>query len=399
MRALIVEDEATSVALLRRIIEGMGHEALIARSGEEGWEAFQANRIHLLLIDWVLPGISGPDLVRMIRQKTGTRGTYILLVTAKADRASLLEAFEAGADDYLRKPFDPHEMMARLRVGERYIQAYEALSGRVADLARANQKMKKDLEAASKVQGDLLPARLPSSPSARFAWKARPCEDLAGDTLNILQIDQRHAVLYVLDVSGHGVAASLMSVTLNRLLSAAANDSLLLGDPAPGEFRGPPRPPHQVLADLNARFQMGDSESNQYFTIILALLDLRTGLLRWSSAGHPGAIHQRLGEAEILERPALPIGFVPDAEYEEHTLQLEPGDRFFLYSDGVPEAGSRRGEHYGDDRLLENIRSCADAPLDDALSSIAIDVELWSNGKPEDDISLVAAEWIGGGDA
>jgi sigma-B regulation protein RsbU (phosphoserine phosphatase) len=395
MRILVAEDDNVSAQLLARALRAMGHEVTLAPDGEQAWARHLESPFPVLITDWDMPVLNGLELCRRVRQRRAEAYTYILILTILDDRASLLEAFESGADDFASKPFDTAELTARLRVAERFVQVQLQLASRVADLSRANQKMKRDLEAAAAIQRSLLPSRAPDTRHATFAWQARSCEDLGGDTLNVVQLTPTHIAFYVVDVSGHGVAASLLSVSLNRILSPAAGEGILLEEQdgaAPA-----PLPPARVLAELNARFQIGDSSNYQYFTLIFGLLDLKAARLTWASAGHPGPVYQGGDAARVIENPSLPIGFAPDGEYEDRTLDLQPGDRVYFYSDGIPEANGSKGACFGEARLVENVVFGASAPLADSLASIVIDVELWSGGKPEDDLSLLAMEWHGEG--
>src|SRR5262249_49177953 len=118
------------------------------------------------------------------------------------------------------------------------------------ELAVSNARLKRDLQAAARVQKALLPVALPDAGPVRFAWAFRPCEELAGDLLNIYRLDDAHVGFYVLDVSGHGVAAALLSVTVSRLLSSHGPTSLLRLPPG-AERAGELAPPREVVERLN----------------------------------------------------------------------------------------------------------------------------------------------------
>src|SRR5207248_11458922 len=146
-----------------------------------------------------------------------------------------------------------------------------------ARLAGANGRMSRDLRAAAKIQEAFLPRRAPRVPGADFAWAYRPCDELAGDGLNVIPLGGGEVGLYVLDVSGHGVAAALLSVTLSRLLSPPSDPSSVLvkgGDDPDGV--GPlPVPPAEVAEELGRRFPF-DLANGQYFTMVYGLLDVIT---------------------------------------------------------------------------------------------------------------------------
>jgi sigma-B regulation protein RsbU (phosphoserine phosphatase) len=149
----------------------------------------------------------------------------------------------------------------------------------------SNARMRRDLEAAAKIQAAFLPKSLPSISGLNFAWAFHPCESLAGDFLNVCALDAENVGLYLLDVRGHGVAAALLSVTLSRVLSPADADSMLLRrDGQPGEKLVPPG----EVADRLANKFPWDEATEQFFTIVYGILNVRTRQFRYVSAGHPG---------------------------------------------------------------------------------------------------------------
>lgn len=259
-------------------------------------------------------------------------------------------------------------------------------------LERANERMKRDLEAAAKIQESLLPNNLPSTAGFRFAYAVQPCDELAGDSLSVFPLDEKHVGLYLLDVSGHGVPASLLSVTLSQFLIPRMEHSSLV------KRRIERRPgyeivtPAEVAAQLNQRFQM-DGENGQYFTTVYGILDVQQRRLRYISAGHPGLVYAASrGVCEVRVAPGFPIGWLEEADWEEQTVQLEAGDRVYLYSDGVTEATNEHGEQFSNQRLCALVEAGKKLPLQESVTSLLKTVINWSGEKTEDDISILAVE-------
>src|SRR5262249_21010184 len=159
-----------------------------------------------------------------------------------------------------------------------------------AQITATNRRMKRDLEAAVRIQRSLLPAALPEFPDARFAWAFRPCEELAGDILGVVGLDDHHAGLYVLDVSGHGAAAAPLSVSVRPFLSPVASSPSLLRRPVPGSAAVRLVPPAEVAEELNRQFPLAPT-TGQYFTLLYGVLDLDARVFQYVSAGHPPPIH------------------------------------------------------------------------------------------------------------
>ncbi len=257
-------------------------------------------------------------------------------------------------------------------------------------LQTANDRMKRDLDAAARVQQTLLPGELPVTEGVSFAWAYRPCDELAGDALNIVRINDRLIGLYVLDVSGHGVPAALLSVTVTRGLSRPCEELT----PSPGSSPGSEGvSPAEVAARLNDLYPM-ESNGDHYFTLMYGVLDTASCELRFVCAGHPGPILSRPGEQERrLDAPALPIGVIEDAAYENTRLKLRPGDRLYLYSDGLTEEVNSAGEEFGDERVQAAIVEDRSLPLEESVESLVQHVLAWRGDEHlKDDVSVVAVE-------
>jgi sigma-B regulation protein RsbU (phosphoserine phosphatase) len=262
-------------------------------------------------------------------------------------------------------------------------------------LKEANSKMKSDLEAAARVQQSMLPQTLPQTEGFRFAYRYRPCDELAGDILNCFSLDQDHVAVYVVDVSGHGVAASLLSVTLNRMLLPIPGQSILYTASDTNQSEAQVAPPRIVAERLNRQFPF-DERTSQFFTMLYGVLDTRTAMFKYVSAGHPPLILCRPdGKTRELRRDQFPIGIVSDATYVEDTVHLKPGERLFLYTDGVTEACGESGEQYESHRLCRTIATSKEETLDAALGGILDSVGSFCGGiEIRDDISLLGVESV-----
>lgn len=392
MRILVADDDRTSRTILARWLGELGHEVVLAEDGEKAWACIVERDFDIVISDWMMPNLEGPRLCGRIRRrenKCGASYTYVVLLTARDDRESMLEGFKAGADDFMTKPVDNAQLLARLRVGERVIGLQQQLAARVRELDGANRKLHRDLEAAARVQMGMLPDRPPASAKAVFAWQLLPCEELAGDFLNVVPLGDEKFAIYVLDVSGHGVAAALLSLNVSQLLSADERTTLLRGG-ADGRTIAAPR---DVIRQLNARFQIRVETGMRFFTIVYGVLDANAGTFRFASAGHPAALLCSRGCAPVFASAGGPaVGWLDTLEVEEHEMKLEPGDTVILYSDGVVENANVRGEQYGNERLamLAARHACKGGPAQ-FIELLVHEARTWSRTASfEDDLSLLA---------
>ena len=138
MRILIAEDSLVSRHLIETTLRRWGYDVLVTCDGSEAWQVLQASEPPpLAIVDWVMPKMDGPELCRRIRQTPMTSSLYVILLTAKGMREDIVAGLDAGADDYLVKPFDPGELRARVDVGRRIVELQQSLADRVRELEEA----------------------------------------------------------------------------------------------------------------------------------------------------------------------------------------------------------------------------------------------------------------------
>ena len=272
-------------------------------------------------------------------------------------------------------------------------EAEAALRTAKVQLEAVNESIRHDLGTAARIQRALLPMSLPEPSGYRFAWHFLPSAQLAGDTLNVLWLSPDEVALYIADVSGHGVSAALLSVTLSRWLSTTPGQlSLLTADSAsPTGYRI--SSPAEVAERLNQQFPF-DPRTGQYFTLIYGILTLSRGEFRYVSAGHPPLVHLPLGgKARALSTEGFPVGIVRSPGYEERTVQLSSGDRLVLVTDGLTEAADPSGEQFGMARVLEAAETSCNLKLERQLDEIVEIARRWCSCPAfDDDVSLVAVE-------
>jgi len=387
---LVVDDNEMNRDLLSRRLSKKGYRVQVAEGGVRALEMIEDETFDVVLLDIMMPGMDGMDVLERIRGDHGPDELPVIMATAKTESEDIVAALKLGANDYVTKPFDFPVVLARVQT------QLAVKKGRDA-LAKAHQRMKKDLEAAARIQQTLLPAQNVDIPGVRCAWRYVPCDELAGDTLNVIPLGQGITGLYVLDVSGHGVPSSLLSVILSRLMSGAPDSSSVLRTRRDGSSETTITTPAEVAGELSQRFPY-NKETFQYFTMVYAILDTQRHQFTYVSAGHTPVVHIRRGSDPVLHTSTgPPIALVPaelaPSEYEESMVKLEPGDRLYLLSDGIPEAHVPDGEEYGEERISNTLQGCFDMDLDASITRLLDDVWDWVGGTgPGDDVSVLAIE-------
>jgi sigma-B regulation protein RsbU (phosphoserine phosphatase) len=401
-KILLVDDDATMRSIPALFLRKWGYDVIEAGDGLQALEILEREPIGLVISDWVMPHVTGIELCRRIRARDTGRYTYLILCTSKGEKSDLLEGLEAGADDFLIKPIGKEEMRARVHAGERVLELERGLAQRNLELSGINEQLQTayeriegDLKSAAWMQSNLLPSPSRKTLNIASQWRFRPSSYVAGDIFNIFAVDEHRVGFYLLDVSGHGVPAAMLSVTLSMFLNPdSSHENPLTRHNALTGAREVV-PPAEVVSELNRRFQ---SKDDRYFTIIYGLLDSRTGELALTQAGHPNPIvihRDGSRELEVLGEGGAPVGLWPDMEYDTIYSRLCPGDRLVLYSDGVVECADPQGTLFGEERFVNYLREAGAQPLSQLLDGLESAMEAWRGGRDfEDDVSLLALELI-----
>lgn len=390
---LVVDDNEANRETLSRRLQRRGYEVATANDGAQALKLIDERSFDLVLLDWMMPVMNGVETLEQIRRSKSATELPVIMATAKGESQDIVQALNLGANDYVTKPLDFAVVLARVqtqlalkRSVEQILALEQQLSKANAELLRNAQRLQEELSAAAKIQEAFLPTSLPPIAGVEFAWVFQPCAELAGDALNIVPLDAEHVAVYVLDVTGHGVAASLLAVAAARVLTSAGADSVLI-DKSDHQPSGPAR----VATRLDRRF-VWDSAIGQFITLFYAVLHVPSRRLTYVSCGHPPAIRvSAAGVATPLNGSGMPIGL--GGQYETHSVQLDPADRVFLYTDGVTEARNPDGTLFQTERLMQALTAGATSTLQASIDLLRERLKRWQSDLPQkDDISLLGFE-------
>lgn len=406
MNLLVVDDAPDNLMLLEAILETEGFNSIsLAASALEAYEKLESAKgdlaIDLILMDIMMPEISGIDAIKEIRRRPEFQDIPILVVSARSETGALVEAFAAGAVDYLTKPINELELVARIRsmlrlkseTDHRKLHEQELeelaveLEQKNKELQRILDELNNDLEAAGKMQRSLLPDQSLSHAGFSFAWYFEPCATIGGDLLNVVPLGKDSAGFFIMDVSGHGIQSAMLAVSVHRMLSAWGGENSIIRA-ADGSWRSP----SLILSELNSEFLL-QKNNFQYFTMTYGILDRNTRTVTYCRAGHTPLILQKPdGRLRIFDEGNIPVGLSEECRFNEFKISLEPLDRLILFSDGITEARNNGG-FFGEEsfyRLIESSRAQTPAA---AVESIIAGVKLWcGNEALADDITLMIIE-------
>jgi sigma-B regulation protein RsbU (phosphoserine phosphatase) len=385
---LLVDDDASNLAVLRETLKQRPYRMLMAKSGEQALRIAAREHPVLVLLDILMPGIDGFETCRRLKAQPETADAAVIFLSALDEAKDKVRGLELGAVDFISKPFDPEEVIARVETHLKIRRLEDTLLRNNRALEAANAAMRADVQAAARVQRSFLPRSLPDVQGVDIAWHYRPCAGLAGDHLSVVRLGPQQLGLYVVDVCGHGVPSSLLAVQIARDLLSEGRDSLLLEGDGDAVVS-----PSRVAARLDTMYPM-DPDVGLYFTFLYAVLDTACRKLRFVSAGNPGPIRVAAdGTTQVHDAPALPIGLFPGEAYADTVLDLEPGDRIILHSDGLIEERNGTGEIFGVEQVIEHLKATRDLALSQSLDALVAGIASWRGSEVlSDDVAVLAVE-------
>ncbi|MEL6952642.1 MAG: fused response regulator/phosphatase [Pseudomonadota bacterium] len=401
-RVMVVDDSAGQRKLISSMLRRAGYDVVCAADGAEGLALLERHPISLVVCDWVMPGLSGPEFCAKIRSMDREGYLYIVMLTSNTERGATAHALDAGADDFLHKPVDSHDLRARVRAGARIVEMQQQLlaqnqrvSVALEELSALYDALDRDLLEAQRLQHALLPERLCEFDGASAGFLLRSSGKVGGDLVGHFPAGPGKLGAYSIDVSGHGVASALLTARLAGMFAnGSPEENVAMTRDASGQVVA--RDPAQVAAEINRRL-MDDVETELYLTLVVVILDLATGLGELVQAGHPHPILLTArGQARQLGGGGLPIGLVPGAEYDVVRFTMAPGDRLFLHSDGFSECPDPTGMMLGMRRLANLLKGVGDLGPDQALDRLAEGLQSFAQSDAfPDDLSGVIIDYFG----
>ncbi len=385
-KVLLVDDRPENLLALENELEALELEFLKALSGNEALKIAAREDLALILLDVQMPEMDGFETAEILRFDEQTRHIPIIFVTAiNREEQYIFKGYELGAVDYLFKPIEPNMLKSKVSVFlELYLQKQQIME-QAKKLEEALKLMTQEMEQAQMTQLSILPQKLPKVPGLQMVTKYVPMTQIGGDFYDVLKFREEKIGIFIADVSGHGVPAALFSFMISGLFRSLAPD---LSSPA------------VLVQTLNDTLHY-KIPNNKFITAFYCIYDPDTQSLTYASAGHPPAYIIRSSPSstkpEIMSLPktGMLLGPFPGeiAKFEEQTYQLLPGDKLFLYTDGIAEIRNVSREIFGYNRLTEYLSEHCHVPLKELLENVCDHVlEYSEQSEFEDDITLVGLE-------
>jgi sigma-B regulation protein RsbU (phosphoserine phosphatase) len=371
-RVLIVDDVKANVDVLVQALRD-DYKLSVALSGEAALRGAEKNPPDLVLLDIIMPGLDGYEVCRRLRGSPLTQEVPVMFLSSLEDVHDKARGFEAGANDYLTKPFEVLEVKARVRS----LLKAKAYSDAV------KEKLASELRIAREIQLGILPADVSASTRGTgldVHAVLEPAREVGGDLYEVLRAGDDRVVVVIGDVSGKGIPAALFMAVTTTLIRVIARE---------------PAQPEEILLRVNDALAV-QNPRGMFVTLACAVFQPRARKVTLASAGHPSPLLLRAGQAPSLPFPStgLVAGIMTGTEILSQSFDLQAGDTFLFYTDGVTEAFNAEGQQFGERRLVEHLAEACGRGATEAAAVALQAVRRHAAGHPQsDDLTIVAVHY------
>jgi sigma-B regulation protein RsbU (phosphoserine phosphatase) len=337
--------------------------------------------------------MDGPALCREVRKVPRENYTYIVLLTSLDGKSNYLVAMDAGADDFMTKPFDSEQLKGRIQVAERIIGLQRRVAEGARELREKNEQMEEDLKMAGELQMALLPQQFPSLPrgvlpaesAISFSSFYYPMGAVSGDFFTVNRLSDTSVAVFIADVMGHGIRAALITAMVRALVekfsAAAAN-------------------PAAMLTKMNRSLLtiLKHVESALFVTGFYLVVDTARSRILFANAAHPEPLllHRPRGDLESISAKGSggpPLGLLNDAQYQNCECPMAEDDFIMLFTDGLFEVSAPGDDVYSRERLMAAVRKRVSLPSAIMLAELLGEIRHFSKGiEFSDDVCLVAMD-------
>ena len=319
---LVVDDDAMSRRVLAQLLSAAGYNCRVSNDGSEALETIHARPPSLLLLDFDMPGLNGAEVLKRLRSDEDPTVAQIpaIMLTAHGSDQSEVSCLQAGADDFVTKPVNASVLRARIETQLRLRSMRRQLERQNDELENWRRDLERDLAAARLTQQSLIPQKPLLLPGWQIATCYHPVIQVGGDIYGWLRMKDGRVLFWIADGTGHGAAAALLTTLAKLLFHHGSMDH-----DSPASL--------MEAVDNDFRSTFG---ARSFMTAMCVALDPATGQAQVVGAGHPPLLVARHGgTTESIASVAPPLGMIKRSAFTETVIDLEPGDAFLLYTDGL----------------------------------------------------------------
>lgn len=368
---LLVDDSPANLRLLSQILSERGYRVRAVTSGPRALASIGLTLPDMILLDIRMPEMDGYEVCRQLRANPKTADIPILFISALDDVHDKVTAFAAGGLDYITKPFQLEEVLAR-------VESHLSLRRLQRNLQEANLRMEAELALAAQVQASFIRRDLPQLPGWELAATLIPAKLTSGDFYDAVVLPGGALGIVIADVVDKGVGAALYMAMSCALLRATLAEH--------------PERPDYVCEMVNARL-LEYATADQFVTVFMGILDPHTGTLTYANAGHNPPLLLRasgVGSTRWLTNSGPPLGAFESITWSADSVQMASGDAVIMYTDGITEAESATIGFYGQERLTAAVGAALGLPAPVIRDAILADVQRFTAGASQaDDMALM----------
>jgi len=373
---LIVDDKPANLKLLTQVLAGQGYRIRAASSGKHALESVRVSPPNLILLDIKMPEMNGYEVCETLKSDELTRDTPVIFISALDDVQEKVRGFRVGGVDYITKPFQVAEVLAR-------VETHLGLRRMQKQLQDNNQRMARELQLAALTQANFLPRELPQEYGWEMSATLIPARETSGDFYDVFRLPGGLLGILVADVVDKGVTAALFMVLAWSLIRQSAEQH--------------PQDPELIFLKVNQKL-ISMLEHPFFVTTFLGILNPKTGMLKYANAGHPPAwVCRKNGESKALKPTGIPLGISDDQTWTQVSAQFHGGELMVLYTDGIIEACDQVDNFYGMERLKTCIQRHVHDEVSEIQDAILADMKQFLGGEPpHDDVALMVVKNVGG---
>jgi len=360
---LLVDDTPDNLRLLSQILTERKYRVRAATNGERALETAQLLPPDLILLDIRMPGMDGFQVCRALKENGNTQDIPVIFISALDDVSDKVKAFAVGGVDYITKPFQYEEVVAR-------VETHLALRRLQHELERSNRRMAQELALAGELQATFLPEKMPQIDGWQFSVKLQSARQTSGDFYDMFRLPDGRICILVADVVDKGVCAALFMSLSYALFRTFAQ-----------QF---PAEPEHVFQAMNEHI-LHDTKTNQFVTAFFGILNPESGVMVYSNAGHPPPLIIGEGYGRMvrwLANTGVPLGVLPECTWQRREVLIAPQDVLFLYTDGIIEAEQDADTPFGLERLLASAQARLGETAVETRDGVIADIRQFAGDRP-----------------
>ncbi len=374
MKILVADDTKVNRLILEAMLGKDGHTVVLAEDGKQAVALFEREHPDLVIMDLMMPEMDGYQATELIKQRTGSRFVPVMFLTAVTDEEGLAKCITQGGDDFLTKPYNQTILRAKISAWKRVLDLHTTVTAQKEELEGHHTRFLHEQDVASTIRNNVLGAGCLDRIGVNY--HLTPAATLSGDL--ILAAAHPAGVLHLMigDFTGHGLSAAIGALPVADIFYRLTERGVALRD---------------ILIELNRKLKQ-TLPTGLFCAASLIELDARRGSAAVWTGGLPDALVFKPGAGCRLQIPSQhpPLGVLDDSDLQTgmQEVSIEPGDRIYLYSDGVIEACNPTGGLFGESRLIECLNNNRDP--DRLFDEILAGLTSFTAGSVQpDDVTLV----------